>query len=237
MPPIPIYTSSPINATKASGITPKTAEPEPKSSIPTASATAAPTPTKTAAYAPAMPGATPSLPFQTPTSHASSHPPAPTGRPGDSGPPPPQPGAVPSLPGASLPPPPKAGETYTPPQTTPAPPTMTMPPQMAMPPPGNSYTPYQGTSSTSTTFHQPAAAQPTFLGGGGGSNLSHPPGYQQNANADQFTSQQRHQASMAEGHTYDGEEGVWDQAKKWATGVGGSLAAAESEVWKRINKQ
>jgi hypothetical protein len=109
---------------------------------------------------------------------------------------------------------------------------MTMPPQMAVPPPNPSYSPYQGT----TTTRQPATAQPTFLGGGS-NDLSHPPGYHQNAGADQFTSQQRHQASLAEGRTYDGEEGVWDQAKKWATGVGGSLAAAESEVWKRINKQ
>jgi len=33
------------------------------------------------------------------------------------------------------------------------------------------------------------------------------------------------------------DESVWDTAKKWASAAGNSLAAAEGEVWKRINKE
>jgi hypothetical protein len=32
------------------------------------------------------------------------------------------------------------------------------------------------------------------------------------------------------------DEGVWGTMKKWGTTVGNNLAAAENEVWKRINK-
>lgn len=32
------------------------------------------------------------------------------------------------------------------------------------------------------------------------------------------------------------EEGVWGSAKKWARATGDSIAAAETEVWRRINK-
>jgi hypothetical protein len=32
-------------------------------------------------------------------------------------------------------------------------------------------------------------------------------------------------------------DGVWQAAKKWASAAGDSLAAAEHEVWKRINKE
>ncbi|CAG9937525.1 unnamed protein product [Clonostachys rosea f. rosea IK726] len=32
------------------------------------------------------------------------------------------------------------------------------------------------------------------------------------------------------------EEGLWGAARKWATVAGNSLAQAENEVWKRINK-
>jgi len=227
MPPIPIYSSSPINPSKASGVTPKTAESQENNpQVPSG-----PTPTTKQAYTPAQPGATPFLPVQTGTAQASSSPPQPTRTQQQEGPPPPQPGAAPTA-SKSLPPPPKTGESYHPPEPTPAP-TMPMPPQMSYSPPSSAYTPYQGTTTT-----QPNTARPVMLGGAGDADLSHPPGYQQNTAADQFTSQQRHQASMAEGRTYDGEDdGVWDQAKKWATGVGDSLAAAESEVWKRINKQ
>jgi hypothetical protein len=35
----------------------------------------------------------------------------------------------------------------------------------------------------------------------------------------------------------DEGEGVWSAAKKWASAAGESLAAAEHEVWKRINKE
>ena len=34
----------------------------------------------------------------------------------------------------------------------------------------------------------------------------------------------------------DEDDGVWDTAKKWAVAAGEGLAAAENEVWRRINK-
>lgn len=38
-------------------------------------------------------------------------------------------------------------------------------------------------------------------------------------------------------NTYDSQdESVWGTAKKWAYAAGDSLAKAENEVWKRINK-
>lgn len=75
-------------------------------------------------------------------------------------------------------------------------------------------------------------------------SLSHPPGYQQNIHASEFSSDQRaaHNAFVAQNSsrrisfTGDDDEGVWDTAKKWAVAAGDSLAAAENEVWKRINK-
>ncbi|KAF3356652.1 NADP-specific glutamate dehydrogenase [Verticillium dahliae VDG1] len=46
-----------------------------------------------------------------------------------------------------------------------------------------------------------------------------------------------HAASVRENGPLDGsEEGVWEAAKKWASTAGGNLAAAETEIWRRINK-
>lgn len=83
-----------------------------------------------------------------------------------------------------------------------------------------------------------------------GGDLSHPPGYHQNVNASEFNSTQReahdlaiaredrsisHRVSVAiEGG--DDDDGVWRAAKKWASVAGEGLAAAEQEVWKRLNK-
>lgn len=83
--------------------------------------------------------------------------------------------------------------------------------------------------------------------------MSHPPGYHQNVNASEFNSTQReahdlavaredaqsrsmsHRVSVAiEGG--DDNDGVWGAAKKWASVAGEGLAAAEQEVWKRLNK-
>jgi hypothetical protein len=62
--------------------------------------------------------------------------------------------------------------------------------------------------------------------------------------ASEFSSAQRaaHEASVAQERRPsligdDDEEGVWSAAKKWASAAGESLAAAEHEVWKRINKE
>lgn len=84
--------------------------------------------------------------------------------------------------------------------------------------------------------------QPTFLQSSESTepDFSHPPGYQQNIHAADFSRDQReaHNASFARDsyQNNEEEEGIWNTAKKWAAAAGDSLAAAEQEVWKRINK-
>ncbi|KAM9882068.1 hypothetical protein VDGL01_03819 [Verticillium dahliae] len=236
MPPVPIYASSPITAAKASGVTPQTAGSD---SAAAKSSGPAPTPTTPQAYPAAQPGATPRLPKQTGAPSASYLPPTQTQNP-SAGPPAPQPGAVPSASG--LPPPPKTGEAYHPPQQTPAPQaTIPYPPQMSIPPPTTSYAASYGASTATTTapgYPQPPGPTPLPFGNDN-DRLAHPPGYQQNAGAADFSSNQRaaHAASVRENGPLDGsEEGVWEAAKKWASTAGGNLAAAETEIWRRINK-
>jgi hypothetical protein len=299
MPPIPVYTSSPISAAKAAGATPQTdaaagapagtdgsnkLTPRKVAAAPlTAGAGARVEPslssssTTDQAYPPAQPGARPSLPAPTGVPAASASllgnpQPTPTQAVNDSaGPPAPQPGAVPLAPGAAiqqeqhqqhrnLPPPPKAGEPLQP-QTSAQPP-VPMPVQMSYPPPQPSYAAYGGSSTTtaapvpppSSAYAVPAATSGASTFGGGPqpvllsaapANLEHPPGYQQDVNAAEFSSHQRaaHNASLAESpagiagpSVAEGTEKAWDAAKKWAAAAGESLAAAENEVWKRINK-
>lgn len=147
-------------------------------------------------------------------------------------PPPPQPGAAPVPPASSkpnIPPPPKAGETFHPPEQTPAPQPASAPypPQMGMPPP-------------TAPFAQRGTMPATSYGA-----ASHPPGYHQNANASEFSSSQR-AANLAltgsgngTGGTAgdEGEEGVWGAARGYLQAAGEKLAAAETEVWRRINKE
>jgi hypothetical protein len=57
-------------------------------------------------------------------------------------------------------------------------------------------------------------------------------GYQQDVNAAGYNNYQ----SSTPTYEDQGEGSVWDTAKKWASSAGESLAAAEQEVWKRINK-
>ncbi|KAL7950873.1 hypothetical protein V8C42DRAFT_307798 [Trichoderma barbatum] len=239
--PVQVYTASPINAaSKASGITPQTeaageSEPQVK-----------PSPSKTSSgsstgYPPAQPGARPSLPVQT----GVPEPPSryqPTSTQASASPPLPQPGFVPSPPGKSqLPPPPKAGESV---QQRPRAQTMPMPPQMSYPPPVTTTYPVQrGTSTSVSSAYSPNLPQPTFLQSSENNepDFSHPPGYQQNVNAADFSRDQReaHNASFAQDsyqHYNDEDESIWNTAKKWAAAAGDSLAAAEQEVWKRINK-
>jgi hypothetical protein len=99
----------------------------------------------------------------------------------------------------------------------------------------------QAQRGTSTAFVVPYSA--------GQTDPSHPPGYQQNVNADQFTSSQReeqHNAARSSsgwgmglggGDGGDSGEGVWGAARKWAQTAGDKLSAAENEVWRRINKK
>lgn len=77
-------------------------------------------------------------------------------------------------------------------------------------------------------------------------DMSHPPGYQQDVHAAEFSSGQRaaHNAYVAQNSDFAGGlaagdstgESIWNTAKKWASAAGDSLAAAESEVWKAVNK-
>ncbi|KAK3692884.1 hypothetical protein B0T22DRAFT_30016 [Podospora appendiculata] len=249
MAPIPVYTTSPINAAKADGVTPKTAEAapaaqpganiDPQAAAPTGSA-----PNSNQRYAPVQP--TPTRPL-----------------PGNYYPPPPQPGAVPSLPTQTrtISPPPKAGERYhaSPPAPEPTQgpqiPGVTSPPQMTMPPPPMGYSHSQrGTTTATAAAPSPYNTQPTQICGGlptdESDNLSHPPGYQQdihaldygnpqqggggqNASSSAFGSRSKPQRTA---DTYDEDEGVLSSAMKWAQAAGQKLSAAESEVWRRINK-
>ncbi|KAI0128723.1 hypothetical protein BJ170DRAFT_343084 [Xylariales sp. AK1849] len=242
MPPIPVYTDSPV-ATKPSGVTPQTASQPPQASqnhATPATTTASPTRVQ-AAYPQALPGAAPSLP--TATGAAQAHPsymqPAPSqDLKREDGPPLPEPGAVPTSTSvrSHLPPPPKVGEKYVPPQITSASQSASMPypRQMSIPSPTIAYPAQQHGTST-------AAAPSSAYGGdqGTGGSLQHPPGYQQNVNASELDGYQRSaifRNDSAQQHSQP-EEGVWNSAKKWAQATGEKLAAAETEVWKRINKE
>ncbi|KAM7199845.1 hypothetical protein V8F33_004249 [Rhypophila sp. PSN 637] len=245
MPPIKVYTNSPINAAKAEGITPKTAAPSNNdgdsgmtqaggnlSNIPVQiHAPLQPTPTKTTAGLgnnnppPPQPGA---VPFPRPTDTATM------------GPAPPAPAITQAaqLPGAG-----SGGEarypTYPPP-----------PPQMgvllvestaphayrgtssAVPLPTgatNAAVPSTGSLGNRQVGHDSAGSYVGVGGNFGGGQPGYSPpagGYQQRATNDNDTYQDD-----------SGEEGVWNSAVKWAQVAGEKLSAAESEVWKRINKE
>ncbi|KAK0711132.1 hypothetical protein B0H67DRAFT_275599 [Lasiosphaeris hirsuta] len=230
MPPIRVYTESPIVATKASGVTPQTAlsdegdEQTRAQSQPILADTSAQTPTSTQntpnyAPIPATPTRTQAL---------------------NDGPPPPQPGAVPHLPvaTATLPPPPKAGEKYQPPKPTVQLPGVTYPPQMSIPAPTAPYS-QLGTATASAPSYSLPGHLPASAGVGG--SLSHPPGYQQNPNASGLDRYQQdvQKSSLAYDSRDEGvsDDGVWNSARKWAQAAGEKLSAAEDEVWRRINKK
>ncbi|KAJ4420582.1 hypothetical protein N0V82_004250 [Gnomoniopsis sp. IMI 355080] len=235
MPPIPIYAHSPINASKADGITPQTAE---KGSNPNPSGPP-PTTTQDNAYAPAQPGHVPAIPAPTgaPSLQQQHHdpPPPPTRtQPLDSqGPAPPQPGAFPVPVGASppqatatgLPPTPKTGESV---NTARQPPPAYYPPQMSIPapPPAASQGAQRGTAGTTIAF-------------------GHPPGYTQNPNAGELDRYQRaaqealerdEQARGRASSLSEGADGVWGSVKGAMAAAGEKIAAAEEKVWQTINK-
>ncbi|KAI1102979.1 hypothetical protein F4804DRAFT_248008 [Jackrogersella minutella] len=241
MAPIPVYTDSPIVASKPSGVTPQTAQSIPDSN-PTATSTSPASPNQ-ASYPPARPGAIPSLPAPTAATFQAYAPPQPTQTHNHDGPPAPQPGAVPISPGATrtnIPPPPKAGEKYQPPQQTQATPPASIPypSQMFIPPPSAPYAVQQrGTSTASIPSSVYSSQGPTALGGPPIQSLQHPPGYHQNVNASEIDGQKRLAIRQSELESQtDDSGGVWDSAKKWAQQTGERLAAAENEVWKKLNK-
>lgn len=197
MPPIPIYTDSPIAASKADGVTPQTAGSPSRASGQTAyypvaqpGAPAAPAPT---GYVPKPQP----IPTQTIASSAAYH-----------GPPPPQPGPLPVAPTKTansntyLPPPPKAGSvpstSTTTTTTTPA--VTAMPVQLNMPTPATNQAPthstYPGPSPTRsgpTTINLgPVAPAFTSQYAVQDQNLqTHPPGYKQDTFAQEMSAAQR----------------------------------------------
>lgn len=185
MAPVPVYTESPITATKASGVTPQTATPNDGLDAD------APAPTSTT---------------QAPR-YAPADQPAPTQTAPNDGPPAPQPGAVPTRGTPSR-------TSYQPPEPTAAPLYPAQPPQMGVPAPTMTY----GQRGTATATG------------------SHPPGYQQNPVGSGLNSyQSTHHESL--GHDREEGEGVWGSAMKWAQVAGKKLSDAETEVWRRINKE
>lgn len=115
------------------------------------------------------------------------------------------------------------------------------PQQMAIPPPtAPNQSQQRGTSTapvpTSEYSPQGSAA---LSGPPVHHSLEHPPGYHQNSNASELGNYQRSafQRSEVEDQTGSSESGVWEAAKKWAHQTGEKIAAAETEVWKKINKE
>lgn len=251
MAPVTVHTSSPITAAKSRDATSDEGQsgnayipPQPR-----LNAAAASTSQGTShGYPAAAPGASPPMPAPTgAVQQRYDIQPTPTStQPLQDNPPPAQPGAVPVPPTGtahSIPPPPKAGETLRPEHLQAATQAASMPPQMSYAPPTASAT--QRSSTSTVPAPQSSFPVPSPLAGPP-ADLGHPPGYQQDIHASEFTSNQRaaHNAAVGEqGGIFSGsggrsgsEEGIWDAAKKWANAAGESIAAAESEVWKRINK-
>lgn len=250
---IPVYTQSPINASKASGATPHTGAPQAQPSTHTPSSVAATTTASSSSCPPARPGA---AAFPGPTAAAQRYAPVqpnPTTQMGDESPPAPQPGSVPTpLNRNPIPAPPKAGESYHPAQKTGAaiPPPVTgqpYPPQMGIPPPTTTYGGQPPSSSTSTTTTA-AASYPVAISAEYGAprrSLGHPPGYQQNVYASEPISDQR-RAQEANASSGIGAQDISENvggmdilntAKKWAQQAGGKLSEVEAEVWRKINKE
>ncbi|PVH86798.1 hypothetical protein DL98DRAFT_285473 [Cadophora sp. DSE1049] len=255
---IPVYTSSPIKASKPTGTTPQTANPGLQHSLLApnpSSATTTTASTSTSSYPPAQPG---TAAFPAPTSAAQQRyapvQPTPTTK-TDSEPPAPQPGAVPTpMNRSAVRPPPKAGESYHPQQTGAPEPSSTYsyPPQMSYAPPTTTYGSQTPSSSTSTA-NAPSLPYPVAVPsaeGGPRRSLEHPPGYHQNVHASELTSDQRRAQETEQATNFSGlgsqdtgsaggfnPDGVWSTAKKWAQTAGEKISVAEAEVWKKINKE
>ncbi len=248
---IPIYSQSPINAAKPSGVTPQTATPQAQSRsqnpgpATTTTTTTTTTSTPTPNYPPAQPSAV-SYPGPTAAPRVAQAPllqPTPTTRVDDEGPPPPQPGSLPMpLNRKSIPPPYKAGERYRPQETAPVlAPGKEQPYQMAFPPPTHGIQPLRSSKSTTTTA---SASYPVAIPSEPRRSLEHPVGYQQNVYASELTSDQRRaqEANMSQIGAHANSENLEDvdflnTAKKWAQQAGEKISEAEAEVWRRINKE
>ena len=252
---IQIHSEDPINAAKASAITPRTAY-DSNAGIPSQPAKA--TKMTPYAYPPAQPGAAVPTPTRTiPQSFGS-------------GPPAPQPGAAPMPPPPattaqpSLLPPPKAGEQplspehYAPVQSTPAQP-QPYPPQMSQPTvdgPFNGIPPGSTTSTSTRPFFNPSA-QPSNVSSSTDmpvrASLEHPPGYVQNPFASDMTPDQRFVAEQQQENGSDtlpslgyvdnpkgprpgleDDETVWGTARKWMKDKGDKASRIGDEVWDKF---
>ncbi|KAK0113157.1 hypothetical protein ONS95_014856 [Cadophora gregata] len=253
---IPVYTSSPIKASKPTATTPQTVNPEALHS-PLVPNPASATTTASVSSTSCPPARTDMKAFPTPTSAAqplyAPIRPTPTAK-TDSEPPAPQPGAIPTpFEKSAVPPPPKLGENYHPQQTeAPAPSsTYSYPPQMAYSPPTTTYDPQTSSSSTSAA-NIPSVPCPVAIPPGESlrRSLEHPPGYHQNVYTSELTSDQRRAQQTEQATNFSGmgtrdtgnaggydPEGVWNAAKKWAQTAGEKISVAEAEMWKKINKE
>ena len=250
---IPIYTTSPINASKASGTSPQTATPgrETTPLAPNPAPASTTVASSTSSYPPAKPGAAAPAPTGAAQRYAPVQP-TPTTKTDNQGPPAPQPGAVPTpLSRSNILPPPKAGDTYHPPAPSSMP--QPFPPQMSIQLPASAYGAQPPTSSTSTST-APGSAYPAPTSnadyGAPRRSLEHPPGYQQNSYASELSNDQRRAQDAANNSSgglggYGGSENgsgidtesMWNTASKWVTAAGNKLSETEQEIWRRINKE
>lgn len=244
MPPIPVHIEDPITPKKADGVTPQT---QPNPSVTTAAAPVITTPISspsTRRYAPAQPGQ-PAVPAPTGAAYRPNPPPTATYQPaGQSGPPAPQPGAVPIAPQQAnptgIPPPPTASNAAVP-VTAP-------PPQAQWSSPQQNYAPSHSTDPT--TPQQRAGPTTLNLGPVTGSPASHPQGYQQNVYAQELNpaqraslDQQRQREQQDVGilgnfsspQTTEKAESMWNAVKGFGNTAGQKLAQAHGEAWKWID--
>jgi hypothetical protein len=242
---IPVYTASPINPSRASGVIPQTSNINSNPGGP-ATASATTTATTTSPYPSAQPQA---AAFPGPTSSAQKQyappNPTPTTKTASDGPPPPQPGAFPVARNA-VPPPPKVGEKYEPTNPT-LPQSMPKPYQTSLPPPNTAFR-AQPVASTTATASTPYGSYPVPIAAEYGTprqSLEHPPGYQQDSYASELTSDQRRALDANNSSSLGGTsesvgsintENIWNTTKQWASTAGRKMSETEAEIWRRISK-
>lgn len=244
MPPLP----KPIAAAKPEGVSPATAQADDRADGKTMPVSTPATSTAdSSSITPLMPapGAAAVMPIPSGVAHINKTLPTQTSSTATSdGPPPPQPGAVPSAPMQT--------GSRSPPHAAPSYP-IQAPPQTSIPAPTG--TALHGRSTSTATTATSIGTGPTTLDLGPVSSAqqSHheygrPEGYVQNPFAADPSPQQRARqdafasilpaptADAVGGSSETGGNGVWESVKEMATAAGTKVAEAEAEVWKRINK-
>ncbi|KAG9233990.1 hypothetical protein BJ875DRAFT_27997 [Amylocarpus encephaloides] len=151
----------------------------------------------------------------------------------------------PPQPGTASPAQNKSSESCPPPQQTSANTAMPQPypPQMSIPPPTTAFgQPHSVTSTSnasSSSYPVPLPSQDD-----GRHSFEHPPGYHQNINASELTSEQRRaieasNTSRDSSERMSGEEGegVWNSLGKMAQQAGAKISEAEAGIWRSINAE